>query len=122
MTDLPTQIKAAYELDNQRKGEKALSADDLPLSFDAITDEWLTDILCKDHPGAAVVGHRLGSPDNGSSNRQRILVSYNETGRKANLPTALFCKASHDLVNRLVLGTSGGAHAEVTFYNKLRPK
>jgi hypothetical protein len=48
-------------------------------------------------------------------------VDYNEAGGHASLPTALFCKASHDLVNRLVLGTSGGAHAEVTFYNTLRP-
>lgn len=121
MVDLPTQITAAYELDSRRKAEKVFSAAELPRSYEAITNEWLTDVLCKDHPGAAVVGFKLDVPDNGSANRQRIAVEYNEAGRRAKLPTGLFCKASHDLVNRLVLGTSGGAHAEVTFYNRLRP-
>ena len=121
MADLPTQITAAYELDSRRKAEKVFSAADLPRSYEAITNEWLTDVLCKDHPGAAVVGFKLDLPDNGSANRQRIAVEYNEAGARAKLPTELFCKATHDLVNRLVLGTSGGAHAEVTFYNRLRP-
>ena len=104
-----------------RQGQKVYRAEDLPLSFDEITDEWLTSALCADSPGAAVLGHRLGDPDNGSANRRKIAVEYNEAGRTAGLPTALFCKASHDLVNRIVLGVSGGAHAEVMFYGKLRP-
>jgi hypothetical protein len=121
MSDLPARIKAAYERDMSRKPQKVYRAEDLPLSFDDITDEWLTSVLCKDHPGAAVVGHQLGAPDNGSANRRKITVAYNEAGRRAGLPTALFCKASHDLVNRIVLGVSGGAHSEVVFYGKLRP-
>lgn len=121
MSDPITRIKAAYDLDQQRKGEKVFAAEHLPLSYEAITDQWLTDVLCKRHPGAQVVAHTLDAPDNGSSNRCKIYLEYNQPGVRAGLPTALFCKASHDLVNRLVLGTSGGAHCEVTFYNKVRP-
>jgi hypothetical protein len=32
----------------------------------------------------------------------------------------MFCKATHDLANRIVLGVSGGAHSEVYFYKELR--
>jgi hypothetical protein len=67
------------------------------------------------------VSFTLGPPDNGSSNRRTIQIEYNEAGRAAGLPTGLFCKASHDLLNRTVLGTSGGAYTEAVFYNKLRP-
>ena len=121
MADLPTQIRAAYERDMSRKASKVQRADELPLSFDDITDEWLTSVLCQDVPGARVVAFNLGAPDNGSANRRKIAVQYNDAGRGAALPTALFCKASHDLVNRIVLGVSGGAHAEVVFYDRIRP-
>src|SRR5262249_41992552 len=50
-----------------------------------------------------------------------IEVEYNNTGNSAGLPRALFCKASHELANRIVLGVSGGAFTEVHFYNKIRP-
>src|SRR2546430_5269436 len=42
-------------------------------------------------------------------------------GEKAGLPTRLFCKASQGLSNRITLGLSGAAEAEVNFYNCIRP-
>jgi hypothetical protein len=68
-----------------------------------------------------VESFRLGSTDTGSSNRRKISVQYNEAGRAASLPTALFCKATQELANRIVLGVSGGASCEVIFYNDIRP-
>lgn len=121
MSDPITRIKAGYDLDQQRKDEKVLTAEQLPLAYESITDEWLTDVLCRGHRGARVVRHTLDKADNGTSNRRKIYVEYNDVGARAGLPTALFCKASHDLVNRLVLGTSGAAHTETTFYNTIRP-
>jgi hypothetical protein len=121
MSDLVAEIRAAYELDQSRRGRKVVSRDELPLAFEDITDAWLTDVLCAGHAGAAVAGHRLGPPDNGSANRRKIYVDYNPAGRNAGLPEALFCKASQDLVNRTVLGVSGAAYVESTFYGSLRP-
>ncbi|RJG03152.1 aminoglycoside phosphotransferase family protein [Noviherbaspirillum sedimenti] len=120
MTTIVEQIRAAYELDQKRNIE-AVEASDLPLSYEAITDRWLTNVLCRNHPEARVIEHTLGEQDSGSSNRRRIKVQYNKAGQDAGLPTALFCKASHELSNRIVMGVAGAANAEVVFYNKIRP-
>jgi hypothetical protein len=92
----------------------ALTAEDVPRSYEAITDEWLTAVLCRGHPGTRVVGHRLDTPDDGASNRRRIFLSY--SGPAAGLPGTVFCKASHDLDKRIVLAEIGFTQGEVTFY------
>lgn len=118
---LLAQIQSAYEEDI-RHPKQAVNADDLPLTYEDITPQWLTSVLCKDVPGAKVTVHSLGAPDNGSANRRRIQVTYNEKGQQAGLPEALFCKASHSLQNRIVLGMSGAARSEVLFYRDVRNK
>lgn len=120
MSHLISDIQAAFEQD-QRYPKKAVSASDLPLSFESITDEWLTAVLCANIEGAKVTGHQLGPVDTGSSNRRRLQITYNEIGKASGLPKGLFCKASHELANRIVLGVSGGAFTEVHFYNQIRP-
>ncbi|MET0546255.1 MAG: phosphotransferase [Caulobacterales bacterium] len=121
MSDLKTQIAEAYKRDQERGFRPVARADELPNSFDEITDEWLTATLCGAVAGAKVVGHQLGPVDDGSSNRRRMTVRYNAAGEDAKLPEKLFCKASHALQNRMVLGISGGAFSEVEFYKSVRP-
>lgn len=121
MSDLIEQIKVAFARDQSRSAEKVRAASELPLSYEAITEAWLTAVLCAKHPGAAVFGFALGPADNGSSNRRGIVVQYNDAGRDAGLPTQLFCKATHGLANRMTLGLAGAAHSEVTFYKQVRP-
>ncbi|MDB5968398.1 MAG: hypothetical protein JWQ90_848 [Hydrocarboniphaga sp.] len=116
----PEIIQAAYYRDRLHN-RVAVTADDLPLSFEAITDGWLTAVLCDKAPDAAVTAHRLGAIDTGTSNRRRIFVDYNAAGVKAGLPAAMFCKASQDLANRIVLGVSGAARCETLFYTQVRP-
>lgn len=98
----------------------ARTSADIPRSYEAITDEWLTAVLCRDVPGAAVVNHHLGPPDDGTNNRRRIFVGYNAVGQAAGLPSSVFCKATHSLTNRQMLGHSGGVLCEVTFHNHAR--
>lgn len=119
-TSIIDTIQAAYERDRERNAP-AISDTDLPLSYDSITKQWLTRVLCKNVPAARVASFTLGPPDDGSSNRRTIQVQYNAAGLAAGLPTALFCKATHDLANRIVLGVSGGARGEVLFYRDIRP-
>lgn len=118
MTTLVDQIKAIYE-EEQKRQPRPLGADDLPRSYEEITPQWLTAALCKDVPGARVESLQLGERDSGSSNRRKITVHYNATGTEKGLPTRLFCKATHELANRVVLGVSGGALCEVTFFNEI---
>jgi hypothetical protein len=120
MSDLLEQITAAYKQEQQHNQE-ALTADDLPLSYEAITNRWLTAILCAKVPGAFVVGHQLCTPDDGTTNRRKIYLAYNQVGSDAGLPTALFCKATHHLANRVILGSIGGVLNEIKFYNDIRP-
>jgi hypothetical protein len=120
MQATPDQIHAAYQAETALNRE-AVTAQDLPLSFEAITDRWLTAVLCSQVPGAAVTSHTLGAPDNGSANRRKIALQYNAAGQAAGLPASIFCKATHGLTNRFVLGVSGAAYAEALFYNRVRP-
>lgn len=121
MTELIDKIRAAYERDQQRKNVKVSAVDQLPVNFETLTADWLTAALCGAAPGAQVESFTLGPVDSGSSNRRRIAIDYNQAGRNAGLPAGIFCKATHDLANRLVLGVSGGAEGEVIFYRHLRP-
>ncbi|MET0546308.1 MAG: phosphotransferase [Caulobacterales bacterium] len=111
-------IRAAYERD-MREQPKARKAGDIPISYEAITPEWMTALLCKDTPGAEVTEIRLGEPDSGTSNRRRIFLSYNAAGQAAGLPKSVFCKAAHALSNRLLL-SSAATLSETIFFNKAR--
>jgi len=119
--DLIAQITRLYEQD-QKNPRQAVMPEDVPISYESITPEWLTHILCKDVPGAKVVSYTLDEPDNGSSNRRRIFLSYNAAGQEAGLPKSLFCKASFDLLNRVMLGVSDCARTEICFYRNVRPE
>jgi hypothetical protein len=115
------QIKQAYDQDLQRLGQKVYDAAELPVSFDDITAQWLTATLCRENPGAEVINWRTQPVEQGTTNRVGLCVVYNSAGEKAGLPTRLFCKASQGLSNRITLGLSGAAEAEVNFYNWVRP-
>ncbi|MFN3472483.1 MAG: aminoglycoside phosphotransferase family protein [Blastomonas sp.] len=97
-------------------------ANQVPPSYEAITAEWLTDVLCSGHPGAKVIDFAFDARDDGSSNRRRIWPTYNAAGEAANLPASVFCKAAESLENRIVLGVSGTAQAETDFYRLVQPR
>lgn len=106
----------------QARGEKVTHSEQVPPTYDALTAEWFTSVLCKDTPGAEVNDFTLGSADDGTSNRRRIHLTYNEQGNAAGLPASVFCKAAATLTSRVVLGASGSARGETNFYLKAQPK
>ncbi len=116
---LAEQIDRAFAAE-QANPSTPKTRDDIPQSYEVITAAWLTDVLCRSAAGAQVVGHRLGPPDEGTNNRRRIFMDYNEAGRAAGLPASVFCKSTQGLANRLMLGHSGGVICEVTFWNAAR--
>lgn len=115
------EITAAFEAERAAHPGKVTRADQLPLSYDDITPEWLTAVLAAGTPGAAVTGLQLGPEDNGSSSRRKIAVTWNEAGLEAGLPARLFCKSTFELPSRIVLGVSGGAYGETVFLRDIRP-
>lgn len=52
-------------------------------TYEAITPEWLSAVLARNTTGAAVVSHTLGPVDDGTSNRRRIAIEWNDAGRAA---------------------------------------
>lgn len=120
MSNVAAEITDIFE--REQHDAKVTKASEVPTSYDAITTNWLDDVLCPNTPGAKVLSFRLSERDDGSSNRRRIFLTYNDAGLAAGLPAAVFCKAAETLNNRLVLGVSGAALTETNFYNKLRPR
>lgn len=119
MTTLASQIDAAWDRELAEPPPLRTSAD-VARSYEAITDDWLSAVLCARHPGAQVIGHDLGPPDDGTNNRRRIHLRYNAAGTAAGLPASVFCKATFGLANRQMLGASGGVLCEVTFHRHAR--
>ncbi len=116
---LAEQIERAFAAEQEKPSIPRTRAD-IPQSYEAINAGWLADVLCAGTPGYAVTGHHLGPPDEGTNNRRRIFLEYNEAGQAAGLPASVFCKSTQGLANRLMLGHSGGVICEVTFWNAAR--
>jgi Phosphotransferase enzyme family len=114
-------ITRLYEED-QASARKAVAAEDIPISYEAITPTWLTNVLCGGHPGAEVVAFRLGPPDDGTSGRRRIYLEYNEAGTAAGLPATVFGKSSQELIHRISYRLNLSTRAESNFYNVVRPQ
>jgi hypothetical protein len=91
MSTFAEQVAAAYQAE-QTAGRKALTIADVPGTYEAITPQWLTAVLCRTTPGAEVTAFRFGDRSDGSSNRARIWLTYNEAGQCAGLPPTVFCK------------------------------
>jgi hypothetical protein len=99
----------------------ARTLDDVPCSPNAITPEWLTAALCTQTPGATVTRVVVEAVSAGTQERHRLHVEYNEAGRRAGLPAAIFTKSLPSFVTRMIAGFSGHARVEGGFYMHVRP-
>lgn len=99
----------------------AVLATDVPWCAEAITPEWLTNTVCRNVPGAKVIGIEIDNARNsdGSSFRRLLKVDYNDAGKDAGLPQKLFAKATPTLQTRLSSGMV--AAQEGGFYGSIRP-
>jgi len=121
MSDILERLERRYEEDMRTGPVPVTDASELPLSYEMITDAWLTDALCPKGSGARIIGHSFGPADNGSSERRTLEVDYDGTGRALGLRTRFFCKASMGLPSRVGIGITGAAWAESNFYRHIRP-
>lgn len=100
----------------------ATDRDDVPRNGLAISEEWLTAVLCRDHPGARVVAYASNLASSGTSTRTTLQVAYNDAGQAAGLPTQIFAKTSATLAQRLIIGGSGALAGETRFFMDLLPQ
>ncbi|MFE9575141.1 aminoglycoside phosphotransferase family protein [Nocardia sp. NPDC006044] len=100
---------------------KARTVDDVPVSGETITEQWLTAVLCRDIPGAEVHSFEISDGSRGTSTRVAIHVRYNDIGTAAGLPTELFAKTSTSLRQRMLLGGARVIDGETHFFKTFRP-
>jgi hypothetical protein len=98
----------------------AHTASDVPTGPAAFTTEWLTAVLCRDAPGAGVVGFNVADMSQGSTLRGRVELTYDAAGQAAGLPSSLWFKASPTFTTRMVTGLTGAARNEGLFYTRVR--
>jgi Phosphotransferase enzyme family len=95
---------------------------DVPRNGTDLNEEWLTAVLCQEHPGARVVSFSTPGGSVGTSTRTALRVTYNDAGQAAGLPTELFTKTTAAFSQRLVLGGGEVLHGESQFFLTFRPK
>ncbi|WP_405147149.1 phosphotransferase [Sphaerisporangium sp. NBC_01403] len=110
-----------HALREQLTRQRATCLTDVPVRTREVTREWLTAVMCGEHPGAAVESYDLEDVSNGTSSRWRAAVTYNQAGRDAGLPTAVFAKTSRSWTQRLLLGMADVLTGEPGFYKYIRP-
>jgi hypothetical protein len=96
--------------------------DEVPRNGLALTNEWLTAVLCDGHPGAAVVAFSSPGGSSGTSTRAALRVVYNDDGAKAGLPTELYTKTTASYSQRVLLGGARVLDGETQFFTRLRPR
>jgi len=90
-----------------------------PSSAADVTAAWLTKQLASTTPGA--VAQRISPLDGttGTTDRRRLAVEWNESGRAAGLPDHLFVKSTPlSAKNRTMVAALGMAVNEARFYNE----
>ncbi|WP_344871997.1 phosphotransferase [Allokutzneria multivorans] len=96
---------------------RATNAADIPVSGKEITTAWLTAVL-----GGEVTSFSTEDVSSGTSSRWRITVTYKETGRRTDLPTAFFVKTTRGFKQRLTLSLAHVLDGEPNFFEHLRPE
>lgn len=66
----------------------------LPLTFDAITPDWLTNLLQQEYPGVIVSGMRLLGEIKGHTSKARYAIERNQAAIDAGLPEQICLKAN----------------------------
>jgi hypothetical protein len=99
---------------------KARRREDVPCSPGAITPEWLTAVLCKEIPDAVVTQLEVKPASAGTHERHRLILTYNEAGRRAGLPNSIFTKSLPSVVTRMIGGFNGTARVEGRFFSEIR--
>ncbi len=105
-----------------QSGAKALRAGDVPSNIEALTPEWLTDVVCADHQGAVVTDFTIEHISSGTHARHRLHLTYNDVGVRAGLPATLFTKSLPTVEIRMISGTTMHVRTEGNFYTQLRPQ
>ena len=106
-------IKLAYA-EEKRAAHPVTRLDELPFSYEQLTPQWLTALLCPE--GVTVTSFRAEEADDLGRGHARIWLSYSDPA--AGLPESVFCKDSHRLQLRMF--NAFLVAGEVQFYREIQ--
>lgn len=115
-------VVGVYSLAEKVRPPVLRGRDDVPVSGAHVTREWLTAVLCRDAPGAAVTSFERTGGSRGTSERVGLRIHYNDAGTAAGLPTAVFTKATAGFQQRMLLGGADVIGGEAHFFMGLRQR
>jgi hypothetical protein len=98
---------------------KLRTADDVPGDIRAINEEWLTAVLCRDHPGLRVIGFTTDNPSSQTTSRASLRITYSDD-RPEGPPRDVFAKLMATTRQRLFAGLIHILDGEAEFYGRLR--
>ncbi|GAA5054225.1 aminoglycoside phosphotransferase family protein [Nocardia callitridis] len=100
---------------------RARVIEDVPISGETLTPQWLTAVLCRTTEGAEVLSFRTENGSKGTATRVALRVEYNDAGTEAGLPTELFAKTTTAFSQRILLGGGKMIEGETRFFRDFRP-
>jgi aminoglycoside phosphotransferase (APT) family kinase protein len=68
-----------------------------------------------------VTGLCIGSGSDGTTSRRALRIEYNEVGRQAALPTAVYSKSTPQFTSRALTMPAAALENEALFYDRIRP-
>lgn len=98
---------------------KVYSRSQIPLGADAITCQWLTQVLCAGHPGVSVVAMHSSNASSQTTSRVALELEYS-AGAPAHLPRHVFIKFTETAQQRLLSGLIRIIDGEPAFYGRFR--
>ena len=79
----------------------AKASGEVPYKIEAVSREWLSDVLCGESVGAEVTRFDFGVRTSGSTVRRRITLAYSGDRGNADLPATVFAapETTHNKIN-----------------------
>ncbi|MEO8298894.1 MAG: hypothetical protein ABI574_13915 [Burkholderiales bacterium] len=96
------------------------SATDLPLEFEDISCEWLSQALSQRYPGVEVISFTCDGEMHTTSSKARLRLMYNDVGQRAGLPAAMYIKGGFS--PQVLKRVWGGLAIEVRFFAEIAPQ
>lgn len=88
----------------------------------SLTSEELGRAIGAETPGARLLGHSVEIDSRGTTDRARLRLHWNDTGRAAGLPASAFAKGtSSQLVPRGIVSAFGCHTYETRFFQQIQP-
>lgn len=98
---------------------KIRTAADVPGDVRAINEQWLSAVLCGEHPGLRVASFTTDNPSSQTTSRASLRITYSED-RPDGPPRDVFVKLMASTRQRLFAGLIHILDGEAEFYGRLR--